>query len=303
MTELQRSAHLDDDEEPGPVRSAFGLWVAAATLTVLIALLSLTVAGDNGRSADVGGSVPGLVLMLAGIGWTIFQFGRGRPAARLLLTGLAVYFVWALVVDLTILSGEVTTSAVVPIAALLEVARAICVVVAGVAAYTRSARAYFAGYDVDAPRAGAAGLPGWVWAAGIAAVAGQLAVGFVHNLPSDGRGWEDWVTGGDTVTALQTSLVLCLVPAWAALVRWFRFGRQWARVTLTVLGSLCAVVEVFVILDALDPDNSDDLAVTYAVLGGVQLAALVLGVALSYLPAVNAHFRVARDTRRPDRPL
>jgi hypothetical protein len=79
------------------------------------------------------------------------------------------------------------------------------------------------------------------------------------------------------------------------MVRQFEFGRQWARVTLTVLGIFCGVLAVFPIIDAFDPDNPDDLAMVYAVFGALQLVALVGAVVLSYVPAVNAYFREARS--------
>ncbi|QWF82670.1 hypothetical protein [Amycolatopsis sp. CA-230715] len=295
MTEVPHSLPPARIEPPRTVRFSCGLWVAATVLTVPLSLAGIVVALDRSRSPGLGSLLAGLVVLLALGGWAIVQFEHGRPVARAALTGITVFCAWGLLIDLTVLaSGESDGSTAAAPVVILEAARAGCMIVAAVLAFSESARRYFAAYDAAAPRAGAAAVPGWVWAAGIAVVTAQLAIGFTDNLPSHGRGWVTWATGRYAVeTALQTSALLCLVPAWATVVRQFRYGRQWARVALTALGVLCAFFEVFAVVDAADPDNTDDLKVVYALLAVLQVTALVIAVVLSYLPAVNAHFRKA----------
>jgi hypothetical protein len=274
---------------PDSVYFALILWVTAAGLTALIAVIGLLGVVGRARSVDWGSVTAGAVL-LAGVGLvTIWQFNRGRPVARVALAGFAVFYTWGLVLDLTVVMAGKSAAPVIVV--VIEAVRTGCAVVATLLSFSATARDYFAAYDAYATRSDATRVPAWLWAVGIAAVAAQLVIGFVDNLPSNGRSWTSWAASRSGLAVLQASMVLCLIPAYAILVRQFRFGRQWARVTLIVIGVVCGVLAVAGIVDTFDARDPSETAVAYSVLGFVQLIALLGAVVLSFRPAVNDDFR------------
>lgn len=285
------------DSYPGPpagrpdsVYVAMVLWVVAAGLTALITAIGLLALVGSTRSPEWSSVLVG-VLVLVGFGIvSITQLNRGQPVARVALTGIAVYFTLGLLLDLIVAGADDTSLTVL----LIEVVRTACAIAATVASFTPTAGQYFSEYNGVTTRADATALPAVLWYVGIAMLAAQFAINLWDNLPALGRSLESWARSRRSAAALQASMALCLIPAYFALVHQFRFGRQWSRVTLTVLGALCGVLAVAALVDTFDASNPKDVAVIGAILGTAQLASLLAAVVLSYRPSVNAYFREDR---------
>ncbi|ALG11845.1 hypothetical protein [Kibdelosporangium phytohabitans] len=283
-------AMMRDGRQVGPVRVAVALWWLAAGLTALIAFVTFMTVADKLRWDDMPRVLANAAIMIVLAIVTITHFGRGKPVARVALTGMAVYYVWTLIIGVTVLvAGESEAPAVL---VLVEVARTLCAVIAAILSFTTPARAYFRLHNARAARVKATIIAGWAWLAAIAAMTVIVAGTFIDSLPSHGRSWIQWATGTNAIAAaLVASLVLCLLPAYAALVRQFEYGRQWARITLCVIGVFLSLLAVIQALDVFDDRRPQTLDTVNAVLGLVFVAAVVAGFALSFLPAANAHFR------------
>lgn len=275
---------------PGPVQVAVALWWLAALLTALIAFVTFATVADKIRWDDMPRVFANAAFMIVVAIVTITHFGRGKPVARVALTGMAVYYVWTLVIGVTVLvAGESEANAVM---VLIEVTRTLFVVAAAILSFTPSAHTYFRSYNLYATRVKATVIAGLAWLVAVAAMAVIVAVSFIDSLPSHGRSWIDWATGTNAIaSALVTSMVLCLLPTYVAIVRQFEYGRQWARVTLCVLGVALSLLAVVQALDVFDDRRPETLETVGAVLCLVFVAAVGVGFVLSYLPAVNAHFR------------
>lgn len=268
------------------------LYVSAAGLTALIAVIGLVAVTGRSRSVDWSTVLVGAML-LVGFGTVlIWQFNRGRPVARVALAGVTAYFTFGLTLDLVVVAAGESSAPVIVF--IIEAVRTGCAIAATVLAFSASAQVYFAAYDEGETPAAATGLPAWFWGLGVALLTVQLAVSFIDQLPGGDRSWATWATSRSAATTLQVGATLCLVPAYAALVRHFRFCRQWARVTLTVLGVLLGVVAALQIVVVFGRGVPDGLAIAFGVLEAAQLAALIIAVVLSYRPALNAHFRGRR---------
>jgi hypothetical protein len=268
------------------------LWVVAAGLTALIAAIGLLALVGSTRSPEWSAVIVG-VLVLVGFGVvSITQLNRGQPVARVALTGIAVYFTLGLLLDLIVVGADDSGDSLILV--IIEAVRTACAIAATIASFRPSASQYFSEYNDEAIRADVTALPAWLWGLGIAMLAAQFAVHFWDNLPAFGRSLESWAGSRRAAAALQDSMALCLIPAYFALVQQFRRGRQWSRVTLTVLGVLCGFFAIASLADVLDAGNPNDVAVIGAILGTAQLVSLLAAVVLSYRPAVNAHFREAR---------
>ncbi|MFD8499949.1 hypothetical protein [Amycolatopsis sp. NPDC059657] len=276
---------------PAPARLASGLWIWAAGLTVLIALLGLANLPDTTSRKASGpglGVLGGVLLLLGFAAWTIWQYRKGLPPARLVLAGVTVYFGWTLIIGVTMVqSGRSEFPVLTRIAMLVELVRALSMIVATALSYTPSARAYFRFYERG--RQAGAEVAARIWLVVMIAVLVQVSLGFTDSLPSHGRTWTEWATFRNAVEDATIAFAgLCLVPAWGSIVRQFRLGRQWARVALTVIGAVCAAFEVSVIVDASSFDTP-----AYVVCAVVQLLAFAAAVVASFASPVNAHFRAA----------
>ncbi|MCE7010357.1 hypothetical protein LWC34_47275 [Kibdelosporangium philippinense] len=283
MAELNVRHHRQ--VRPDAVYMAVVLWWTAAGLTMVPALIGLY--DTLGRVGWNDRLLIGFVLGVALVIVAIRKFDRGQPVARTVLTGLAVYYAWTLVVGLTVITAGKADGLIVVF--LIEAARTATAIAAAILAFTPRARKYF---DQGGAPGEATRWPAWLWGVGIAALALQFGAEFIDSLPSNGRSWTRWATGSNALgDALLASFLLCLVPAYASIARQFYFARQWARVTLTVLGVVAAVLATVQVLDALDRSSVSDLAALNAVFAAIQVLATVGAIVWSYLPAVNADFR------------
>ncbi|RSM75944.1 hypothetical protein DMH04_37185 [Kibdelosporangium aridum] len=265
---------------PDTVYMAVVLWWTAAGLTMVPALFGLYETLDRVRWDDVPRLLGGFALGVALVIVAITKFDRGRPVARMALTGLAVYYTWTLIIGLSVIMAGKSQGVIILF--LIEVARTLCAIAAAALSYTPTARKYFNAYNAHDTRTDKTLWVGWLWAAGIAALALQFGAEFVDNLPSHGRSWTQWATGRNAISsALTASFLLCLMPAYASIVRQFLFGRQWARVTLTVFGVLCGILAVLQITDTFTVST---------VFAAIQVLATAAALVWSCLPAVNAHF-------------
>ncbi|WP_370948689.1 hypothetical protein AB5J62_14340 [Amycolatopsis sp. cg5] len=221
---------------PMPLRLAFGLWIWAVGLTLLVVLLGLVHLPEPsaGRPSGQGTGVLGsAIVLVCSAGWTLWQYHRGLPLARVVLAGLTVYFGWTLIVD-AMAVGVIRSDfpGVDRFAVVVELVRVLSMIVAVVLSFTPSAHGWFRRYESG--RHSGAKLAAWFW-----------------------------------------------------VVREFRFGRRWARVTLLVTGAVCAAFEVAVIVDASTFDTP-----AYVTCAVVQLMAFAAAVVLSFVSPAKDHFRV-----------
>jgi hypothetical protein len=159
---------------PDSVYIAVILWWTTAGLTALLAVISLVEVAGRIRSDDlsrvVGGALPAGVLVVL----TITKFNRGRPVARVALTGMAVYCTWTLVIGLSVVIAGESEAPVIQV--LIEITRTVCAIVATVFSFAPTARTYFGAYNAHATRTKATSVAGWMWLVGIAALAAQLGI-------------------------------------------------------------------------------------------------------------------------------
>lgn len=291
MTEVVRPVPVAQRERPRSVRFAFVLWIVAAVLTAPTTMITIVVLPGERSVFGVVCVAVGIIVVSALVPWAVWGFSRGGPVARAVLTGISVFWVLSLATELITLSSD-RSGAAVAFVLVLETVRAGAGVLASMLAWDVPSRSYFSCYDGNAARPEVVAVPGGLWFAGITAVAAQLSIVFWRNLSE--VDWADQAVGGPAVFPLVGSgAVLCLIPAWASLERQFRYGRQWARVTLTVLGAAFLLVELLVIRNAFTADG----VVIYGVLGVVQLIATGAAIVSSYPRRLDAFFRSARESR------